>query len=96
MRGRTFEEFAIDEEIVSGSRTVTEDDVVNFARLLKVPGMYSWGFNDETCPPTSMYAAYNVISATKELFIAQETGHWTYPEQTEKLNSWLVTKLKGL
>ena len=33
MRGRTFEEFAIDEEIVSGSRTVTEDDVVNFARL---------------------------------------------------------------
>jgi acyl dehydratase len=33
MRGRTFEEFAVDEEIVSGARTVTEDDVVNFARL---------------------------------------------------------------
>jgi len=69
-------------------------DVVNFARLLKVPGMYSWGFNDEVCPPTSMYAAYNVITAPKELFLAQETGHWTYPEQTEKLNNWLVEKLK--
>ena len=70
-------------------------DVVNFARQLKVPGMYSWGFNDETCPPTSMYAAYNVITAPKELFIALETGHWTYPEQTEKLTNWLLMKLKS-
>jgi cephalosporin-C deacetylase-like acetyl esterase len=70
-------------------------DVVNFARNLKVPGMYSWGFNDETCPPTSMYAAYNVITAPKELFLALETGHWTYPEQTEKLTGWLVAKLKS-
>lgn len=69
-------------------------DVVNFARLLKVPGMYSWGYNDETCPPTSMYAAYNVITAPKELFTAPETGHWTYPEQGEKLSNWLISKLK--
>jgi cephalosporin-C deacetylase-like acetyl esterase len=69
-------------------------DVVNFAKLLKVPGMYSWGFNDETCPPTSMYAAYNVISAPKTLFIAQETGHWLYPEQRENMESWLHKQLK--
>lgn len=75
--------------------TVDYYDVVNFARRVKVPGMYSMGFNDETCPPTSMYAAYNVINAPKELFLVQETGHWTYPEQTEKLNNWLVAKLKG-
>jgi cephalosporin-C deacetylase len=70
-------------------------DVVNFARILKVPGFYSMGFNDEVCPPTSMYAAYNVITASKQLYIVQETGHWTYPEQTEKLTNWLVNKLKG-
>jgi cephalosporin-C deacetylase len=69
-------------------------DVVNFARLLKVPGMYSWGFNDETCPPTSMYAAYNVITAPKSLYLALETGHWTYPEQTEKMNTWLQEQLQ--
>ena len=74
--------------------TVGYYDVVNFARLLKVPGMYSWGFNDETCPPTSMYAAYNVISAPKSLYLALETGHWTFPEQTEKLNNWLLEKLQ--
>ena len=75
--------------------TVGYYDVVNFARLLKVPGLYSWGFNDETCPPTSMYSVYNVISAPKDLFLALETGHWTYPEQRERFNNWLEQKLKS-
>ena len=70
-------------------------DVVNFARNLNVPGIYSWGFNDETCPPTSTFAAYNVIKAPKELFLAVETGHWTFPEQGEKVNAWLLSRLKG-
>jgi len=70
-------------------------DVVNFARLVKVPGFYSWGYNDQTCPPTSMYSAYNVISAPRELYLVQETGHWTYPEQQEKSRQWLIEKLKG-
>ena len=75
--------------------TASYYDVVNFARQLKVPGYYTYGFNDETCPPTSMFASYNVITAPKELFIAQETGHWSYPEQNEKITNWLVAKLKG-
>jgi cephalosporin-C deacetylase len=74
-------------------KTATYYDVVNFARQIKVPGVYTWGFNDETCPPTSMYPAYNVISAPKELWLYQETGHWTYPEQTERINNWLFDKL---
>ncbi len=70
-------------------------DVVNFARRVSVPGFYTWGYNDMTCPPTSMYSAYNVITAPKELHIFQETGHWTFPEQNELLNNWLVKQLKG-
>ena len=65
-------------------------DVVNFARRVTIPGFYTWGYNDMTCPPTSMYSAYNVITAPKELQIFQETGHWTFPEQGEILNNWLV------
>lgn len=71
-------------------------DVVNFARIVNVPGRYAWGFNDETCPPTSMYAAYNVIPGPKTLdtdFL--DTGHWTYPEETEKMMNWLMAQLKG-
>ena len=69
-------------------------DVVNFARRLQIPGFYTWGYNDETCPPTSMYASYNVISAPKELYLALETGHWTFPEQNEKAYGWLFSRLK--
>ena len=68
-------------------------DVANFARYIKVPGFYSWGFNDETCPPTSMYAAYNGIQASKELYLVQDTGHWTIAEQYDKMVSWLSAKL---
>jgi cephalosporin-C deacetylase len=74
--------------------TLSYYDVVNFARRVKVPGYYSWGYNDETCPPTSMYAAYNVISAPKDLYLALDTGHWTYPEQGEKMSAWLLGRLK--
>ncbi len=68
-------------------------DTVNFARLLKIPGVYSWGFNDETCPPTTTYSVYNVITAPKELFLARDTGHFGYPEQWDYLNNWMNTKL---
>ncbi len=69
-------------------------DVVNFARFVKVPGWYSWGYNDNVCPPTSMYAAYNVIPGKKELHVFQETQHWTFPEQNELKNDWFYAKLK--
>jgi cephalosporin-C deacetylase-like acetyl esterase len=74
-------------------KTAAYFDVVNFAKQLKVPCFYSMGFNDETCPPTSMWAAYNAISAPKELKLYQETGHWTYPEENEAIANWLLTKL---
>ncbi|MDR1584757.1 MAG: acetylxylan esterase [Prevotellaceae bacterium] len=70
-------------------------DVVNFARHLKVPGFYSWGYNDVTCPPTSLYSAYNVITAPKTLYLAEETGHWTHPEQWEKAWNFLFEQLKN-
>jgi len=69
-------------------------DVVNFARRIKVPGLYTWGFNDETCPPTSMYSAYNLIAAPKRLMLALETGHNNVPEQVAEVEAWLLKMLK--
>lgn len=71
-------------------KTTQYYDVVNFARRVKVPGLYTWGFNDETCPPTSMYAAYNVIPGQKELLLALETGHNNIPEQVAAVQAWLL------
>jgi len=70
--------------------TIRYYDVVNFAKQLKVPGFYSLGFNDVTCPPTSMYAAYNSITAPKELMLIQELGHFSFPEQWEESNKWIM------
>jgi cephalosporin-C deacetylase-like acetyl esterase len=70
-------------------------DVVNFARRVTAPGLYSWGFNDETCPPTSMYSAYNVITAPKRLILAYDTGHRTTQEQVDEIDDWLVQELTG-
>jgi cephalosporin-C deacetylase-like acetyl esterase len=70
-------------------------DVVNFARRVTVPGLYSWGFNDETCPPTSTYSAYNVITAPKRLILAYNTGHASTQEQVDDVNDWLADELTG-
>ncbi|HMR18566.1 MAG TPA: acetylxylan esterase, partial [Sphingobacterium sp.] len=68
-------------------------DMVNFARGVKIPGFYSWGYNDEVCPPTSYYAAYNQITSPKESYVVPETGHWTYGAQTQKIYQWLLGRL---
>lgn len=69
-------------------------DAVNFAKHIRVPGLYSFGYNDETTPPTSMFSAYNSIMAPKELYVVKETGHWYNRLQTEKRADWLQNKLR--
>ena len=70
-------------------------DVTSFARMLKIPGIYSFGYIDTTCPPTSVYAAFNAVTAPKELYLVLDSGHWNYPEQSERINNWLVLKMMG-
>jgi cephalosporin-C deacetylase-like acetyl esterase len=65
-------------------------DAVNFARRIKAPGLYTWGYNDTICPPTSMFAAYNVITAPKQLNLALVTGHNLIAEETAAINEWLL------
>lgn len=68
-------------------------DAVNFARRIKVPGFYIWGFNDETCPPTSTFAAYNIITAPKTLTVEPEQLHTYPPEQGEAITAWVAKTL---
>jgi cephalosporin-C deacetylase-like acetyl esterase len=69
-------------------------DTVNFARRLRVPGFYTWGYNDETCPPTSLFAAYNAITAPKSLALLLDSGHAFYPAEEEATSRWLADFLK--
>lgn len=70
-------------------------DLVNFTSFIKIPGLYSWGYNDEVCPPTSVFSAYNKIKAPKELKIFQSSGHWENKAQRELLEKWLWNKFKN-
>ncbi len=65
-------------------------DAVNFARRVKVPGHFGWGYNDETCPPTSMFSAYNVVSAPKSLSIFKEMGHPMVPALSAAQREWVM------
>ena len=76
-------------------RTLPYYDVVNFARRVKAPGIYTWGYNDETVPPTSIFSAYNVITAPKAWMLALTTGHNVTPEQTIRLEAWMEEALKS-
>ena len=69
-------------------------DVVNFARRLRVPTFMSWGYNDDTCSPTSIWAAWNEITAPKELDITPSSGHWRFPSSQSKCMEWLRRQLK--
>lgn len=75
--------------------TATYYDTVNFARRLRVPGYYNWGYNDETCPPTAAYAAYNAITAPKTLGVTLELGHSYTVEQYDAISGW-ITNFLGL
>jgi len=70
----------------------SHSDAFNFACRLKVTDFYSRGYNDETCPPTSVYAAYNVISAPKSLLLALELEHSITPEQNERIQASAIAQ----
>ena len=74
--------------------TMAYYDVVNFARKVKCPVYMTWGYNDNTCPPTTSYAVYNVITAPKEALITPINEHWT-SEATERGHlTWIQKHLK--
>ena len=76
-------------------KTIQYFDVVNFARQVKVPGFYIFGYNDRVCPPTTTYSTYNVINAPKELFVAETTAHYAYAEQWSAAWNWVMNFLKN-
>jgi cephalosporin-C deacetylase len=81
--------FQTGDEQEGTAETLPYYDVVNFARLLKCPVFYSFGYNDDTCSPSSTFAAYNAITAPKTLSITPSSGHWRFPETNDESVEWM-------
>lgn len=74
--------------------TMAYYDVVNFAKKLKVPVYMTWGYNDNTCPPTTSYAVYNVITSPKEALITPINEHWTSDVTERGHLDWILNHLQ--
>lgn len=69
-------------------------DVVNFARHISCPTYMTWGYNDNTCTPTTSYAVWNVLKCEKESLITPINEHWTSDATELGHMKWIKTHLK--
>ena len=69
--------------------TLAYYDVVNFARRITCPVFLTWGYNDNTCPPTTSYIVWNLITAPKESLITPVNEHWTTEATNYSQMLWL-------
>lgn len=75
-------------------KTLQYYDVVNFGRMLQCPTSLTYGYADNTCPPTSMAALQNSITAPLRVEITPNSAHWNYAESKEKASQWMLTQWK--
>lgn len=56
-------------------RTLAYFDGVNFAARATAPALFSVGLMDETCPPSTVYAAYNYYAAPRSIEVYEFNDH---------------------
>ncbi|MBM3852235.1 MAG: acetylxylan esterase [Verrucomicrobia bacterium] len=71
-------------------------DAVNFAARTKAPGFFTIGFIDTTCPPTSVYAAYNALRSPKDIFHDIAAGHTNTPAATAAMRAAVKRHLAAM
>lgn len=75
-------------------RTMAYYDVVNFARHVTADVYMTWGYNDNTCPPTTSYAVWNTFTCPKEALITPINEHWTSDDTEYRQMEWVLKKLR--
>ncbi len=75
-------------------RTMAYYDVVNFARYVKATTFLTWGYNDDTCPPTTTYAVWNTLACPKESLITPINEHWTSDATDRAQLDWIIEKIR--
>lgn len=68
--------------------TMAYYDVVNFARHVTADVYMTWGYNDNTCPPTTSYAVWNTFTCPKEALITPINEHWTSDDTEYRQMEW--------
>ncbi|NBV24058.1 MAG: acetylxylan esterase [Proteobacteria bacterium] len=69
-------------------------DAMNFATRTKAGAVFTVGFIDTTCPPTSVYAAYNNVSGAKSIHNDPESGHTVTSKAGEAMRKAILEHVK--
>ncbi len=76
------------------TNTLQYYDVVNFARIISCNVYMTWGYNDNSCPPTTSYAVWNSINAPKECLLTPINEHWASDATEYTHMLWIKKHLK--
>jgi cephalosporin-C deacetylase len=71
-------------------------DAMNFATRAKAGAVVTVGFIDTTCPPSSVYAAYNNLPGKKSIHTDPDAGHTSTPKASEAMRKAVQEHLKAL
>jgi cephalosporin-C deacetylase len=69
-------------------------DLQFLAPRIKARTLFAVGLMDSTCPPSTQFAAYNKITAPKELTIYPDFGHEGLPGHNDRIFRFMM-KLRG-
>ncbi len=83
--GRKYKDVQLTPAVIN---TLAYYDVVNFARFVKCPVYMTWGFNDNTCPPTTSYCVWNALTCPKDSLITPINEHWVSTETRHRQLDW--------
>lgn len=75
-------------------RTLAYYDVANFARHVTADTYMTWGYNDDTCPPTTSYAVWNTLTCPKDSLITPINEHWTSDETERGQMEWMLENIR--
>ena len=71
-------------------QTLPYFDVCCFAPYIKAKTYMTWGYNDNTCPPTTSYAVWNLLKCEKESLITPINEHWTSDVTNRQQLDWIL------
>lgn len=77
-------------EVEGAFRTLAYFDGVHFAKRAKAPALFSVGLMDPTCPPSTVFAAYNHYKGPKDIRV------WTYNQHDGGGSHQVGEKLKAM
>jgi len=71
-------------------------DAVNFVTRSKAAGIVAVGFIDTTCPPSSVYTAYNAVPGKKQIHHDIAAGHTNTRQATEAMRNAILAHVEAM